>query len=101
MTDELTENQIRQVAKLARLNINDDEIASLTRELGAILVYVAQLDELDTSSVEPLAHSLPVHNIMRQDELRPSLSNDDALANAPQSDGEFFAIPKVLGDSDA
>ena len=101
MSEKLTEKQVRQVAKLARLNINDDEVVEMTRQLGAILGFVAQLDELDTSDVEPLAHCLPIRNVLREDEIRASLSNEDALANAPQRDGEFFAIPKVLGDASA
>ena len=101
MSEKLTEEQVRRVAKLARLNIDDDEVAALTRQLGAILGYVAQLDELDTTNVEPLAHCLPIQNALRDDEIRESLSNDEALANAPQRDGEFFAIPKVLGDTSA
>ena len=101
MSEKLTEEQVRHVAKLARLNISDKEVAAFTLQLDAILDYVAQLDELDTSGVEPLAHCLAVHNVLREDVIRPSLSNDDALANAPHRDGGFFAIPKVLGDAGA
>lgn len=101
MSEKLTEQQVRHVAKLARLNISDKEVAAFTLQLDAILDYVAQLDELDTSGVEPLAHCLAVHNVLREDVIRPSLSNDDALVNAPHRDGEFFAIPKVLGDASA
>lgn len=97
----LTQDQVRHVAKLARLKISDDEAAMFTEQLGAILHYVAQLNEVDTESVEPLAHALPVHNVFREDEVRPSLSNDEALKNAPHRDGEFFAVPKVLGDASA
>lgn len=101
MSEKLTEEQVRKTAKLARLNLNDDEIVAMTRQLGSILGYVDQLDELDTSEVEPLAHCLPIQNALREDEIRESLSNDEALANAPQRDGDFFAIPKVLGDTNA
>ena len=99
MSKKLTENQVRDVAKLARLNCTDQEITTFTRQLSAILDYVAQLEELDTSNVEPLAHCLDVHNVFREDIVRTSLTNDQALANAPQRDGEFFAVPKVLGDN--
>lgn len=101
MSEKLTEDQVRKVAKLARLNCSDEEIAAFTRQLGDILDYVAQLEELDTSEVEPLAHCLGVNNVLRDDVVRESLSNDQALDNAPHRDGEFFAIPKVLGDSSA
>ena len=99
MSNALTEEQVRHVAHLARLKITDEEVHLFTRQLGAILEYVAQLEELDTADVEPLAHCLPVRNVLREDEIRPSLSNDQALQNAPQRDGEFFAVPKVLGDA--
>lgn len=101
MSDKLTENQVRDVARLARLNCTDEEVATFTRQLSAILDYVAQLEQLDTSNVEPLAHCLPVHNVFREDVIKASLTNDQALDNAPQRDGEFFSIPKVLGDAGA
>jgi len=101
MAEKLTEQEVRHVAKLARLKCTDEEIATLTSQLGAILGYFAQLEELDTTDVAPLAHCLPIHNVFRKDEVQPSLSNDEALANAPQRDGEFFAVPKVLGDTSA
>ena len=101
MSDKLTEQEVRQVAKLARLNCSDEEIAMFTKQLGTILEYVGQLEQLDTEGVEPLAHCLPIHNVFREDEVKDSLSNDAALANAPHRDGEFFAVPKVLGEGSA
>ncbi len=101
MSEKLTEEQVRHVAKLARLKCSDDEIREFTGQLGAILEYVAQLEEVDTENVEPLAHCLPIHNVFRRDEVRTSLSSDEALANAPQRDEEFFAVPKVLDDASA
>ena len=101
MSDKLTEDQVRHVAKLARLHLSDDEVSAFRGQLDAILAYVAQLEELDTSEVSALAHCLPVKNVLRADVVRASLTNDQALANAPQRDGEFFAIPKVLGDGGA
>ena len=101
MSEKLTQEQVRHVAKLARLNISEDEVKLFTEQLSNILEYVAQLQKLDTENIEPLAHALPVHNVLREDIVKPSLSNDEALANAPQRDGEFFAVPKVLGDGGA
>ena len=101
MSDKINEQQVRHVAKLARLKITDDQVKTFTPQLNAILTYVAQLEQLDTSNVEPLAHCLPVSNVLRDDTIKPSLSNADALANAPAKDGEFFTIPKVLGNSGA
>jgi len=101
MSKPLTEQDVRHVAKLARLKCSEEEIRRFTVQLGAILDYVAQLEELDTENVEPLAHCLPVDNVFREDTPGASLSNDEALANAPQRDGEFFAVPKVLGEAGA
>ena len=101
MANKLTETEVTHVAKLARLKVTDEEIKTFTHQLGAILEYVQQLQQIDTTDVEPLAHSLPVRNVLRPDQIRPSLTNDQALANAPQRDGEFFSVPKVLGDASA
>ena len=101
MAEKLTGEQVRHVAKLARLKCSETEIKEFTGQLRAILDYVAQLEEVNTENVEPLAHCLPVHNVFRTDEVRPSLSNEEAMANAPQRDGEFFAVPKVLDDASA
>ena len=101
MSSEFTEKEVRHVARLARLKCSDEEIATFTRQLGAILEYIGQLQQLDTDGIEPLTHCLAVHNVFRDDVVRPSLSNDAALANAPQRDGEFFALPRVLGNTGA
>jgi len=100
-SNHLSPEQVRHVAALARLSVTDDEVRQFARQLSAILDYVAQLQQVDTDAVEPLAHTLPVHNVFREDTVRPSLANDEALANAPQRDGAFFAVPKVLGEAGA
>jgi aspartyl-tRNA(Asn)/glutamyl-tRNA(Gln) amidotransferase subunit C len=97
----LTPEEVRWVAHLARLELSDAELATLTPQLGAIVEYVAQLAKIDTEGVEPLAHALEVHNVFRDDELAPSLSVDEALANAPDrrtdSRGQqFYGVPAVL-----
>jgi len=99
MRDKLTEEQVRGVGRLSRLKCSEQEIAEFTAQLGAILDYVALLDELDTKGVEPLAHCLPVHNVFREDEVEASLSNEQALANAPQREDGFFAVPRILGQA--
>ena len=101
MAEKLTENQVRQVAKLARLNCTDEQIATFTQQLDAIISYINQLEEVDTAGVEPLAHCLPVCNVFRADQITTSLTTEQALFNAPQTDGEFFLVPKVLDDSSA
>jgi aspartyl-tRNA(Asn)/glutamyl-tRNA(Gln) amidotransferase subunit C len=92
----LAADQVRWVAHLARLELSDDELASITRELAAILEYVDQLQKVDTTGVEPLAHPLPIHNVFRDDEPAPSLGVDLALANAPDRQGDFYGVPAVL-----
>lgn len=88
--------QVRQVAKLSRLDLSEGEIVEFTVQLEAILEYVAKLNQLDTSKVEPLAHCLPISNCLRTDEVRPSLGTEKTLSNAPERDEQFFIVPKIL-----
>ncbi|MDB5308119.1 MAG: gatC [Gemmataceae bacterium] len=92
----LTLDQVRKVAQLARLELAEDDLARMQHQLSAILDYVAQLQQLDTEGVEPLAHPLPVQNVFRDDELAPSLPVDEALKNAPARSGDYFAVPAVF-----
>ena len=98
MANKIDEAQVRHVAKLSRLDLNDDEVARFSTDLSAIVEYIEKLNELDTDSVEPLAHCLPIHNVFREDKIKPSLDNEAALANAPQRHNEYFKVPKVLDD---
>jgi aspartyl-tRNA(Asn)/glutamyl-tRNA(Gln) amidotransferase subunit C len=88
--------QVRQVAKLARLALNDQQIHEFSTQLSAILGYIEKLNQLDTSTVEPLAHCLPVHNVFRDDVVKSSLGTKKVVANAPETDGQFFLVPKIL-----
>ena len=92
----LTREEARWVAHLARLDLTDEELATLTPQLSAILDYMQQLQQINTDGVEPLAHPLPVHNVFRADEPIPSLTVDDALANAPRRLGDFYGVPAVF-----
>jgi aspartyl-tRNA(Asn)/glutamyl-tRNA(Gln) amidotransferase subunit C len=92
----LTAEQVRWVAHLARLELSAAELATMTRQLGAILDYVNPLQQVNTDGVEPLAHPLPVQNVFRADEPAPSLPVDEALANAPDRRGDFYGVPAVL-----
>lgn len=94
----LTRADVEKVSVLARLQFSDAELDQLTTELSAILGYVEQLRELNTDEVAPMAHALDVHNVFRADALKPSLPRDEALANAPKSDGECYLVPAVLGE---
>lgn len=96
MPEKIDEQQVRHISHLARLKPADDEVRLFSGQLSAILQYVEQLNEVDTTDVPPTAHPLPLRNVFRDDQPRPSLSPDQALANAPQRDGNFFALPKVL-----
>ncbi len=99
MEKKITEEQVRKVAKLARLELTDDEVKEFTAQLESILQYMEKMNQLDTEKVEPLAHCLPITNCFREDEAKESLDVQKALANAPQSDGQFFKVPKILDDT--
>jgi len=101
MAKRIDEALVRKVAKLARLELADSEIEEFTAQLSAILDYMEKMNELDTADVEPLAHCLPISNILRDDGIKASLGTEKTLANAPQRDGEFFKVPKILDDSSA
>ena len=92
----LSAEQVRWVANLARLELTDAELATMTGQLNRIVEYVDQLQELNTEGVEPLAHALEIANVFRADEPQPSLTVDEALANAPRRRGDFYAVPAVL-----
>ncbi|MEP3480647.1 MAG: Asp-tRNA(Asn)/Glu-tRNA(Gln) amidotransferase subunit GatC [Fuerstiella sp.] len=91
--------EVREVAKLARLELSEDEISTYADQLTKVLDYVALLDEVDTEGVEPMVHALDQGNVFRTDEVRPSLSREDALLNAPKTDGKYFQVPQVIDQS--
>ena len=94
----IDQETVRKVGKLSRILLSDAEVARFTRQLGKILDHVAQLNRLDTTGVEPMYHALPISNCFRDDEPKPGLTPAEALANAPARDGDFFRVPKVLGE---
>jgi aspartyl-tRNA(Asn)/glutamyl-tRNA(Gln) amidotransferase subunit C len=89
----ITRDEVLHVARLARLELRDDEIERFTEQLSAILEAVAKVSELDLSDVEPTAHPLDLVNIWSGDEPRPCLPVDEALANAPDREAGFFKVP--------
>ena len=99
MKKKIDQAQGRKVAKLSRLELNEEEIEEFTGQLRSILEYVEKMKELDTTGVEPLAHCLPISNVFREDCIKESIGTEKTLANAPQRDGEFFKVPKILDDS--
>ena len=92
----LTKDEVEKVALLARLRLDESELASMTEQLGQVLGYIEQLEGIDTSNVEPMAHAVELVNVLADDELGESLPRDKALAAAPKSDGETFLVPPVL-----
>ena len=93
----ITPDDVRHVARLARLALDEAQLARLTGQLESILEYVAKIQQVNTEGVEPMAHALPMHNVFREDVIEPSLPLEKVLQNAPDSDGPFFKVPKVLG----
>jgi aspartyl-tRNA(Asn)/glutamyl-tRNA(Gln) amidotransferase subunit C len=99
MEKKITEEQVKKVAKLARLELTGQEVKEFTAQLESILQYMEKMNQLDTEDVEPLAHCLPITNCFREDVVKESLDVQKALANAPQKDGYFFKVPKILDDA--
>ena len=96
---EITEEVVRHVAKLSRLSLNDKEVSSFKSQLSNILDYIAQLNEVDTEGVQPTPHVLSsMHNVFREDEVKPSLDPEEAISNAPEKEGTFFKVPSVIKD---
>lgn len=94
----ITHKDVEHVAALAKLSFTDKEKATLVSQLNEILRYMEQLNALDTENVEPLSHVIPTGNVLREDDPRPSLDRNEALANAPAKTEKFFRVPKVIGD---
>ena len=92
----LTTDKIRKVATLARLEFSEAELAQFTEQLGKIVSFVEQLSAVDTTGVEPMAHPLDVHSVLRTDKQQPGLTREQALANSPSHDDEFFLVPAVM-----
>ncbi|MCX7426267.1 MAG: Asp-tRNA(Asn)/Glu-tRNA(Gln) amidotransferase subunit GatC [Planctomycetia bacterium] len=94
----LSREEVEKVSLLARLQLSEDELDTMTAQLGDVLDYVELLGELKTDDVEPMAHALDVSDVFREDRARPSLDRARALANAPNLDGECYRVPAVLGE---
>ena len=92
----ISEAEVRKVALLARITLSDDEVKRFTAQIGSILEYVGKLNELDTTGVEPMAHAVEMSNVFREDEVRPSIGVEAALANAPKRTRSFFVVPPVF-----
>jgi aspartyl-tRNA(Asn)/glutamyl-tRNA(Gln) amidotransferase subunit C len=92
----ITRAEVEHVARLARLELSDEEKETFTSQMDAILAYVEKLNELDTSGIVPTAHAVPMENAFRDDLVNPSIGVENALANAPDRVEGFFRVPKVI-----
>lgn len=89
--------EVRHVAKLARLALSEEQMRRFTPQLESILEYVAKIGEVDVSGVEAMAHALPLQNVFREDVAGESLPLEEVLKNASATDGPFFKVPKIIG----
>ncbi len=92
----LTPEEVRKVALLARLELEDDEVEVQARHINELLARFEALQALDVSGVEPTSHSIPLCNVLRDDVRRPSLSREDVLRNAPEATDECFVVPRII-----
>jgi len=92
----ITRDDVEHVAALAQLSPDEATKDRLLQQMSDILAYMDKLNELDTSGVEPTMHAMPMTNVFRDDEVRPSLEREQALKNAPKTDGEYFLVPRIL-----
>ncbi|HSD27970.1 MAG TPA: Asp-tRNA(Asn)/Glu-tRNA(Gln) amidotransferase subunit GatC [Vicinamibacteria bacterium] len=90
--------EVEHVARLARLTLSEGELERMREQLSAILEYIDALRTLDTESVEPTSHAVPLVNVLRDDAVEPSLPQAAMLANAPDPAGEFFRVPRIIED---
>ena len=92
----LSKKDVEYAAKLARLELGEEEKEKYTIQLAKILEYVSKLNQLDTEKIEPTSHILPLQNVFRDDEVKPSLSQEEILANAPGKEDGYFKVKKVI-----
>jgi len=94
---EITAEEVRHVATLSRLSLDDKDVATFQGQLARILDYIAQLNEVDIEGVEPTTHTVSsLKNVFREDSLKPSLPVEEALKNAPERHQDFFRVPRVI-----
>ena len=92
----ISQEEIKKIALLSRLEVKEEHMAHVEKELSDILSYVAELDALELDGVEPMAHAVPLHNVLREDEMKPSLDHDLALSNAQEAEDGYFKVPRVV-----
>jgi aspartyl-tRNA(Asn)/glutamyl-tRNA(Gln) amidotransferase subunit C len=90
---------VAHVARLARLDLSDEDLAQFTEQLGAVLDHARDVEALDTAGVPPTAHPLPLRNVLRPDVVVPSLDREEVLAQAPEAEAGQFRVPRILGEA--
>ena len=95
----ISEQDIKTVANLSRLKIRAEEAPEVTAQLDKFLTYVENLQTIDTTNIEPTTYALPMQNVFRKDEVKPSLERELALSNAPLKEDGYFKVPRVLEES--
>ncbi|RFA34197.1 aspartyl/glutamyl-tRNA(Asn/Gln) amidotransferase subunit C [Virgibacillus dokdonensis] len=94
--EKISKDQVKHVAHLARLHVSEEEAAMFTEHLSSIITYAEQLNELDTTNVEPTTHVLDIKNVMRKDEPKQWITQEEALKNAPDHKDGHFRVPSIL-----
>ena len=92
----ISRDDIKTIARLSRLEVSEENMPQLEKELSDILSYVEQLNELDLDGVETMAHAVPLQNVLREDQVKPSIDHGKALSTAPVEDDGYFAVPRVV-----
>ena len=91
----ITIKDVEHVAKLARLELSEDEKVKFSKQLGDIIKYVEQMNSIDTTGVEPMSHAIPIVNVMREDVVVQEQTKEELMANAPSKEDGFFRVPKI------
>ena len=99
MSRRITTEDVAHVAQLARLRLTDEELQQFTGQLAAVLDHARDVEALDTEGVAPMAHPLPLTNVLREDVVRPSLDRAEVLASAPSVEADRFRVPRILGEA--
>jgi len=94
----ISRDDVAHVARLARLELTDDELELFTAQLGAVLEHAADVEALDVGDVPPTMHPYPLRNVVRTDEVRPTLDRDEVLGQAPAAEDGRFKVPPILGE---
>ena len=99
MPARISRADVAHVARLARLDLTDDELERFTEQLGAVLEHARDVEALETAGVPPTAHPLPLRNVLREDVVVAGLDRDEVLAQAPEAEADRFKVPRILGEA--